>query len=210
MSLPSNRLKHWRIFAMSVLRSLDPVLHTADRNEEIAMRNLLRPAPVFLLLILSMGLAPCTTTWAGSMPPASASLTTDQAGSEAVPAERISDSAIDALDRLIFRYENIHFNLDSCVLLPEGKRALNRKVAWLASHPEATVIVEGHCDARGSTAYNMSLGSRRAEAVRIYLIEQGIAPRRVQIVSWGKERPEAAGSGEGAWSLNRRAEFLPR
>ena len=174
------------------------------------MRNLLRPAPVFLLLILSMGLAPCTVTWAGSRPPAPASLAADQAGSETVPAERLSGSAIDAPDRLIFRYENVHFNLDSSVLLPGGKRALNRKVAWLASHPQATVIVEGHCDARGSTAYNMDLGNRRAEAVRVYLIEQGIAPHRVQTVSWGKERPEAAGSGEGAWSLNRRAEFLPR
>ena len=72
------------------------------------------------------------------------------------------------------------------------------------------MIVEGHCDERGSTAYNMDLGNRRAEAVRVYLIEQGIAPHRIQIVSWGKERPDAAGSGERAWSLNRRAEFLLR
>ena len=174
------------------------------------MRSPFRPAPVFLLLILTMGLAPCSATWAGGTPPAPASLALNQAGTEAVPAERLTGPAVDALDRLIFRYENIHFNLDSSVLLPAGKRALTRKVAWLASHPEATVIVEGHCDARGSTAYNMDLGNRRAEAVRVYLIEQGTAPHRIQIVSWGKGRPEAAGSGERVWSLNRRAEFLPR
>jgi len=172
------------------------------------MRSIFRPGPVFLLLILTMGLAPGTVTWAGSTPPAS--LAANQADTEAVPAERLTGSAIDALERLIFRYENVHFNLDSSVLLPGGKRALDRKVAWLASHPGATVIVEGHCDARGSTEYNMALGKHRAEAVRVYLIEQGIAPQRIQVVSWGKERPDAAGSGERAWSQNRRAEFLPR
>ena len=78
------------------------------------------------------------------------------------------------------------------------------------AHPDATVIVEGHCDARGSEAYNVALGERRAQAVRTYLIEQGIAPNRIQVISWGKARPEVAGSGEDAWSHNRRAEFLPR
>lgn len=174
------------------------------------MRSRFRPAPVFLLLILTMGLPLCSETWADNTPPAPAALAVNQPDTEAVPAERLTDSAIDALERLIFRYENVHFNLDSSVLLPGGKRALNRKAAWLASHPQATVIVEGHCDERGSTDYNMTLGKNRAEAVRVYLIEQGIAPHRIQIVSWGKERPDAEGSGERAWSMNRRAEFIPR
>ena len=174
------------------------------------MKTSLRPAPVFLLLTLVLCLALCISAWAGSAPPESATLAAAQAGQEPIPAEHRTASAVATLERLIFRYENVHFNVDSSVLLPGGKRALNRKVAWLASHPGTTVIVEGHCDARGGSAYNMRLGQRRAEAVRAYLVEQGIASQRIQVVSWGKERPDAAGIGESAWSRNRRAEFLPR
>ena len=180
-------------------------------NEEIAMRSPIRIVPVLLLLMLSpLSLFPCAAALAGSTPPETATLAAHPADTEAIPAEILTASAIDTLDRLIFRYENVHFNLDSSVLLPGGKRALNRKAAWLAAHPATTVIVEGHCDERGSAAYNVTLGERRAQAVRAYLIEQGIAPQRIQVVSWGKERPDAEGSGERAWSMNRRAEFIPR
>jgi peptidoglycan-associated lipoprotein len=195
---------------MSLVSSTRPAPHAAACNEEIIMKNAFRQAPAFLLLTLTLCLALDTPGWAGSAPPGSATLAAAPTGTEAIPAERLTGSAVEALERLIFRFENVHFNLDSSVLLPAGKRALNRKIAWLAAHPRATVIVEGHCDARGSSAYNLRLGTRRAETVRAYLVEQGIAPRRIQVVSWGKERPEASGSGESAWSRNRRAEFLPR
>jgi len=195
---------------MSLVSFTRPAPHAAARNEEIIMTSFFRPAPMLLLLTLIGCLAPCAAAWAGSAPPGSATLAAAPTGTEAIPAEHLTGSAVEALEMLLFRFENVHFNLDSSVLLPAGKRALNRKVAWLASHPEATVIVEGHCDARGSSAYNLRLGRRRAETVRAYLVEQGIAPRRIQVVSWGKERPEASGSGESAWSRNRRADFLPR
>jgi peptidoglycan-associated lipoprotein len=161
--------------------------------------------PVLILFLLTPAVAS-----AGSVPPGSAPQVAEEAGTEAVPAAILADTAVDTLNRLIFRYEAVHFNLDSSVLLPAGQRALNRKVRWLQAHPEATVIVEGHCDDRGPSEYNMALGARRAEAARAYLIQQGIAPTRIQIVSWGKERPDAAGQDERAWSRNRRAEFLPR
>lgn len=148
-----------------------------------------------ILLLLSLCLFIPATTWAGT---------------EAIPAEILSDTAIDTLDRLVFRYETVHFNLDSSVLLERDKRALDRKVRWLRAHPEAAVLVEGHCDAHGTSEYNMSLGERRAAAARDYLVEQGIAPDRIQLVSWGKERPYVTGSGEPACTRNRRAEFIPQ
>ena len=175
------------------------------------MRSPFRRAHTCLVLMLTIFHLPlCAAAWADSAPPESATLAANQEGTEAIPAEILAAPAIEALDRLIFRYENVHFNMNSSVLLPGGKRALNRKIAWLTAHPDATVIVEGHCDARGSEAYNVALGERRAQAVRTYLIEQGIAPNRIQVISWGKARPEVAGSGENVWSRNRRAEFLPR
>lgn len=69
------------------------------------------------------------------------------------------------------------------------------------------IEVQGHCDERGTTEYNMALGERRASAVRNYLTSNGIAGSRIKTVSYGKERPLSQGSDEGAWSQNRRAEF---
>ena len=80
---------------------------------------------------------------------------------------------------------------------------------WLQEHPEATVVVEGHCDARGTATYNKELGAQRAEAARAFLIEQGISPDRIQVVSLGKERPDVLGWGASIWFYNRRVEFLP-
>jgi peptidoglycan-associated lipoprotein len=134
----------------------------------------------------------------------------DQSVTEVIPEDVFIDTGFHFLNRLVFRYEMVHFNVDSSVLLPAGQRALYRKVRWLQEHPDTTVVVEGHCDARGTSEYNMELGARRAASVRAFLIEQGIAPHRVQVVSWGKERPYVSGNGEQVWFHNRRAEFLPR
>jgi len=183
---------------------------SADPDEEITMRRPCMPAPAFLMLVLSLSLSCPGTILAGSTPPGSAPMTAQLPEEESIPADILASTAIDTLDRMIFRYETVHFNVDSSVLLPAGRRALDRKVAWLMAHPDATVIVEGHCDERGTPAYNMSLGHRRAEAARAYLIAQGIAPHRIQVVSWGKTRPDVPGNGENAWWRNRRAEFLPR
>ena len=174
------------------------------------MRRPYLPALVFLLLVSSLSLFRPETIWAGSTPPGSSPTAGRLSGTEAIPPEILASTAIDTLERMIFRYETVHFNVDSSVLLPAGQRALDRKVAWLMAHPGATVIVEGHCDERGTPAYNMALGQRRAAAVRAYLIARGIDSHRIQVVSWGKTRPYLPGNGENAWSRNRRAEFLPR
>lgn len=179
-------------------------------NEEIAMRHPCPPALFFLLLVLSLCLSRPATIRAGSAPPGSSAMAAHMAGEESIPPDILASTAVDTLERMIFRYETVHFSVDSSVLLPAGQRALDRKAAWLMTHPDATVIVEGHCDARGTSEYNMALGQRRAAAAQAYLIEQGIAPHRIQVVSWGKTRPYVPGNGENVWRRNRRAEFLPR
>ena len=176
------------------------------------MRRRFPPALACPLLVLTLSLVAASPlpASADSVLPPLAAVSRSQPGAEAIPPRLLTSTAVDTLERLVFRYETVHFAVDSSTLLPAGKRALLRKVRWLQAHPSAAVIVEGHCDARGSAAYNRQLGARRAEAARAFLLEQGIAPDRVQIVSWGEERPDAAGSGEKAWSRNRRAECLPR
>ena len=110
------------------------------------------------------------------------------------------------LDDIIFRYEHVYFEFDSDQLRPGAHIALARKVDWLKKKPATRAIIEGHCDIRGTSGYNQKLGQRRAQAVRTFLLEQGIEPQRIQIVTWGETRPLVPQKNDAAWSWNRRAE----
>lgn len=101
----------------------------------------------------------------------------------------------------------IHFDYNSDVIKPEAAAILDVQVQFLTANETARVLVAGHTDERGSREYNMSLGERRATAVRNYLLGKGIKEANVEIVSFGEERPVATGSNEEAWSQNRRAEL---
>ncbi len=105
-------------------------------------------------------------------------------------------------------FRAVHFNLDDFVLRDkESINAIENMAAFLHSHPNIYVFVEGHCDERGPEGYNLALGTRRANYVRTKLIEKGINPERVHTISYGKERPANLGHNQEAWSINRRAEF---
>ena len=100
-----------------------------------------------------------------------------------------------------------HFDYDSSVLTPKTQETLLENVAWLRANPRVPVIIEGHCDERGTVEYNLALGDRRAKKVKEFLIVNGINPERVYVISYGKERPVDPGHGEVHWWKNRRAEF---
>lgn len=91
---------------------------------------------------------------------------------------------------------------------PDQRDTLTKDAAWLREHPTVKIMVEGHCDERGTSQYNMALGQQRAEAVKDYLVQLGIDPSRIQIISFGKERPFVTGHDEKAWAQNRRDHFL--
>ncbi len=101
--------------------------------------------------------------------------------------------------------DRVFFEYDSAVLTPDGRRTLERQAEWLRLFPEHNVMIEGHCDERGTREYNLALGERRASAARDYLIAFGMDPARVTTTSYGKERPYALGHNEESWSLNRRS-----
>jgi peptidoglycan-associated lipoprotein len=105
-------------------------------------------------------------------------------------------------------FKNVQFNTDDHIV--RGKDSLvtiERIAEYLKTHKEMYLFIEGHCDERGPEAYNLSLGSRRANYVRTLLIQKGIDPERIHTVSYGKERPVASGHDTQAWIKNRRAEF---
>lgn len=103
--------------------------------------------------------------------------------------------------------ERVYFDYDDASLRADSRQTLDVKVPLLRQYPGFTLTIEGHADERGSTEYNLALGTRRAATVRDYLVGFGLESRRFRTISYGEERPLAQGSGESAWSQNRRAEF---
>jgi peptidoglycan-associated lipoprotein len=102
---------------------------------------------------------------------------------------------------------DIHFEFDRYDLGPGERLVLDGHAAWLARHAGTLLLVEGHCDERGTAEYNVSLGERRAKITANYLASRGVASDRITIVSYGEERPVCRGPGEECWSRNRRAHF---
>jgi peptidoglycan-associated lipoprotein len=103
----------------------------------------------------------------------------------------------------------VRFEYDSTVVDAEARAALDSATECLRQVPTA-VRIEGHCDERGTTEYNLALGLRRADAVRRYLVGKGVSPARLDATSFGEERPVDFGSGPTAWAKNRRVEIVPR
>ena len=100
--------------------------------------------------------------------------------------------------------DRVFFGYDKFDLQPAGRSALELQAVWLKRFPNINVTVEGHADERGTREYNLALAERRANSVKDFLVSQGIDPRRMRTISFGKERPVALGSNEAAWSQNRR------
>jgi peptidoglycan-associated lipoprotein len=107
-----------------------------------------------------------------------------------------------------FVNDHIHFAFDSALLSAQAQQILNTKAQYMRVHPEINVLIEGYCDDRGTDAYNMALGARRADSVKHYLVTSGITADRLNTRSYGEERPIDPGRNEAAWAKNRRAQFV--
>jgi len=104
--------------------------------------------------------------------------------------------------------KDVFFDYDKAAIRDDQKAALNDNVGWLKGNTGAKVLLEGHCDERGTAEYNLGLGERRSKAVKDYLIAAGIAADRISTISYGKERPFVLGHDESAWKWNRRGHFV--
>lgn len=107
-----------------------------------------------------------------------------------------------------FENDDVLFEYDSAALLPEAQSLLMEKAEWLRNHAGVEVVVEGHTDERGTVAYNLALGDRRAESVRSFLMDLGVDTSRIRTISYGEENPIDPGQNEAAWARNRRAHFF--
>ncbi|MBF0195410.1 MAG: peptidoglycan-associated lipoprotein Pal, partial [Magnetococcales bacterium] len=144
-------------------------------------------------------------------------INTDQNNSESGNAIGRSSSSSDDLDldgatsggtwATAHNERRVFFALNSSILDGDATALLRSNVSWL-SNLNNDIIIEGHCDERGTREYNLALGQQRAEAVVRFLIAQGISHNRIQAISYGKERPLIRGHSNSAWAKNRRAEIV--
>jgi peptidoglycan-associated lipoprotein len=122
----------------------------------------------------------------------------------AAPAARPSPKEFEANAAL----RDVFFEFDKYDIRPEDAKTLDANATWLKANAENLVLIEGHCDERGTNEYNLALGERRAKATMNYLVSQGVQANRITIISYGEERPSCNEKNESCWSKNRRARFL--
>ena len=108
------------------------------------------------------------------------------------------DFVVNVGDRVFFGYDKSNLSSDA-------RGQLEKQAAWLKNYGSISVTIEGHTDERGTREYNLALGERRANSAKDFLVALGVAPKRIKVISYGKERPAALGQNEAAWRQNRRS-----
>lgn len=117
--------------------------------------------------------------------------------SASVMAGSVQDFVVNVGDRVFFDFNRSNLASDAIA-------TLDKQAGWLKKYSNVAILIEGHCDERGTREYNLALGDRRAASVRDYLVSKGISKSRLKLISYGKERPAVLGSNEDAWAQNRR------
>ena len=122
------------------------------------------------------------------------------------PVEEVEPVEKEELEALVLK--DVFFDFDKYSIKGEYKGVLENNAELLMSRPKAILVIEGHCDERGTSEYNLALGEKRAKAVMDFYIAYGIGADRLSMISYGEEKPFASGHDEKAWALNRRAHML--
>jgi peptidoglycan-associated lipoprotein len=163
------------------------------------------------VLVLTVGCKSLRSKSEGSAPGDGGvrSETTADGGSEKIDASPMNFSATGSDSGSINGLQSVFFEYDKSTLSDSEKSKLTTNAAWIKKNSNAKMAIEGHCDQRGSNEYNLSLGERRANAVKQMLISMGVPASRMTTVSFGEEKPLMQGESEEAMMKNRRANFVP-
>ncbi len=142
------------------------------------------------------------------VPPAPAPLAAPPAvvAAPPAPAPRPAPAEFKSIPEL----RDVFFDFDRHTIRPDAARTLDANIDWLKSNSSTLILIEGHCDERGTNAYNLALGERRAKATQDYLEARGVAAARITIISYGEERPACTARNEACWAQNRRAHLLTK
>ena len=160
----------------------------------------IRKSTAMIAAITMLAVGACAKKAPESLPPAPEGTGTDTGytGTSVVPGSQEDFVASVSADRIFFDFDQ--YNVDA-----EDQATLRSQAQWLQRNPAVRVTLEGHADERGTRDYNIALGERRANAAKNYLASLGVDPSRINVISYGKERPAALGSDESAYAQNRRA-----
>ncbi len=185
------------------------------------------------LLLFGVLLAGCAkrpaTTQASAPAPTAAAATTPGSGAAMAPATAAPSGGGDATTapataapstatpaarpavsefRSVAELKDVFFDFDKYDIRPADAKVLDSNAAWLKTNANNLILIEGHCDERGTNEYNLALGERRAKSAMNYLVSQGVQASRITIISYGEERPTCNEKTEECWAKNRRAHFL--
>ena len=152
-------------------------------------------------------LSAAASAWMGCSSTPDEEQTPTDTGSEFREAPTPPDSSSESMGGKLAGFQTVYFDYDRAEIREDARPALRQNADKLNAGNLGTVTVEGHCDERGSTEYNLALGERRANAVKRYLVDLGVPSNNLRTVSFGEERPAVQGHDESAWRYNRRADF---
>ena len=183
---------------------------------------MIRPSlaiPAVVVVLLAVGCARRPATIQASAPAPSGTVTNPRPAADVTPRRAAAPSGEPVATPVrpaprefvaIPELRDIHFDFDKYDIRPGDARTLDANAAWLKASASQLLLVEGHCDERGTNEYNVALGDRRAKAAMNYLVAQGVRANRITVISYGEERPLCTEHNEACWSQNRRAHFLVR
>lgn len=157
----------------------------------------------FLLAMLSACASQVTKPEAAAPSAAAPASQTQSGGTQ---QESVSGSQLGTTGAVIDK-RSVYYDFDSYALKSEYKPVVEANASYLKQHPQANVRIEGNCDERGSSEYNIALGQRRADSVKKMLELAGVSAQQIETVSYGKEKPRALGYDEQSWAQNRRSDF---
>jgi peptidoglycan-associated lipoprotein len=172
--------------------------------------GLLIVSVIFLVMVASGGCAKkvATTTQAVEVKEKPVAPPPGEDVTKVEPPPAVVEEPIVRESEISSTLADIYFDFDRSDIRPDAKQALEENARWFKSNSRARAKIEGHCDERGTTEYNLALGQRRAEAVKRFLVALGVDASRVSTISYGEERPICSDHQEGCWSKNRRGHFV--
>ncbi len=176
---------------------------------------------IVLLLVMTVGCAkkytkPVETTTAPETPVREEVMKEDTKMETMRVEERVAqkaetpvvESALPTDDQVKSIFKDVLFDYDKYDIKPEARPALDAVAAYLGNNKSVNIVVEGHCDDRGTNEYNLALGERRAKSAKNYLASLGVSPDRMIVITFGEEKPLCTAQSESCWQQNRRAHFV--